>query len=156
MTARRLLLIGANAALVALLALTLQATPRDGRSETLALALRASSDPEPPTSEIAPSVAEAKPLFRPLPAPAVAPAAPNLPPAAPSFRLAGILWGEAERLALVQLADEAGHRRIRLGEAVDDWRLSDLTQRSATFDADRSRRVVLMLTRQAASDQREP
>lgn len=79
---------------------------------------------------------DAKPLFRIRPpAPIAEPEEPAVSPAAPNFRLAGVVWSETEKVAIVQMNDDGRHRRVRPGEAVDGWTLSGLSQRTALVEA---------------------
>lgn len=134
MNARRIMLAGVNMALAAALVLAL-APAEDAPEAPVAKAQPAKASVAEAAGPSVAGDATARPLFARRQAPPPAPVVAKPPPAAPAFRLAGVLWGDAERLAVLQLPDDAGHRRVRLGESVDDWTLSELTPRTATFSA---------------------
>lgn len=143
MSARRLLLLSLNLALAASLALMLAPFAENldaGPVNTIGQGPAAA-----PEKSVEPAVVEAtvsKPLFNRLTHSPPTEPAPRPLMLAPAFRLAGVLWGDAGRLAIVQLPDDAGHRRVRIGESIEDWKLSELTPRSATFDAGERRAVM--------------
>lgn len=92
-----------------------------------------------------------RPLFhRPPQQPSVPPVEKPLP-TAPAFRLVGVIWSETERLALVMMPSDAGHRRLRIGDVIDEWSLTELTPRSATFEAAGRQSVVSLAGPSAAA-----
>jgi hypothetical protein len=145
MTARRLLLVALNVALLAIFGIILQpAAPEVPATAGRSLAAKP-VEAKVPQPETLPNPPPSKPLFRERPAPTVvAEPTEKVIAVVPSFRLAGVVWGDSEQLAVVQLAGASGHRRVRRGETVDEWNLSHLTQRTATFEAG-DRRIVLTL-----------
>ncbi|WP_020179551.1 hypothetical protein [Methylopila sp. M107] len=76
-------------------------------------------------------------LFRsppPAPVPAVEPS-PEPTSQVPNFRLAGVVWSDSEKVAILQMTDDGGHRRLRVGETIGDWTLNDLSARTARVGA---------------------
>lgn len=99
-------------------------------------------------AEDATGTADPKPLFRiRLPEPVAAPETipTSTASSVPNFRLAGVVWGEAEKVAIVQMAEDGKHRRLRIGDAIGDWSLRELSTRTALLEAG-SIKVELRLT----------
>lgn len=137
-SARRLALIAAN---VLLTGAAYAAWTRDAPSEepTVATAStrRPHQDRASPAIEDEQRVGDAKPLFRIRHSEPVASAEPSPPPSpmAPNFRLAGVVWSEAGKVAIVQMAEDGANRRLRVGESVGGWTLRSLTARTALVEA---------------------
>lgn len=135
-SARRTLLIAANLALAGAGAAVWTSAATPGHEERRAVARSPRSAP-PASAKEPSSQTEAKPLFRvrpPAPA-AVQEASPPSSPTSPNFRLAGVVWSDAEKVAIIQMTDEGRHRRLRLGETVGEWTLRELSARTALMGA---------------------
>jgi hypothetical protein len=145
MSSRRAFLIALNLLFAALLARSL-ADPIESpeaitqRDDLRTATIDDSLAPDPARNE--PSRA----LFRSRPAEVAAPAA-ALPPFAPPFELAGVVWGDDGRVAVVRLKETGEHRRLRLSEEWNGWRLIALNVREASFEAGDHRETLTLAAR---------
>jgi general secretion pathway protein N len=87
-------------------------------------------------------VTRERPLFSPArrPAPPPPPSAmtviPKLPPAPPSLTLLGVVMDSEEARAIVQIANEV--RRLRMGEEVSGWKVTQIEARKLVLSLDSS------------------
>jgi len=86
------------------------------------------------------SVTRDRPLFspnrRPPPPPPAVTVIPKLPPAPPSLTLLGVIMDGEEARAIVQIANEV--RRLRMGEDVGGWKVTQIEARKLVLSLDSS------------------
>jgi hypothetical protein len=93
------------------------------------------------------SATRERPLFsptrRPAPPPPPVTVIPKQPPAPPSLTLLGVIMDAEEARAIVQIANEV--RRLRMGEDVGGWKVTQIESRKLVLSLDSSRSATFTM-----------